>query len=888
MVDALEGQDKLDRPTIIKILSKFRYLFQDLSYGEDAVMQKITNYLPSNHMVFPCDVIDLRKILIDEEIKFDDYIPLFSKRFAESFLKRYALFLVIDIRKIDKDSFKYGGLCILRDNELDISDSLIRIVVNKQAANNTFNVVQNMMQELNKYVECVVENSVPGMSSPAPILSSRKIVFKAAQNVESELSLDPKEKNIFDFLRRVKKDYNLPVQMRVAGGWVRDKLLGKESDDIDIAVNMPGYDFAKIVADAAVKYNVTHDPKAYKVSLEKSKDPSEKTPNDSLLVGAVYLFGQKIEFVPMRTEHYPDPDSRQPEITNTNDPREDVKRRDLTINSLYYNVDTGKVEDYVGGRKDLGVDGNGTILLRTPDDAYKTFHEDPLRLLRVLRFHSRYPNSVIDPSVVEAMKNPEVQASYARKVSTERAGPELIKMLSGANPVDSLRLLFESGLYKQVFDVPSMKNINEEGIMMDQRSPYHEKSLSDHTLDVVKYLNEKMSNEGESDLMRGLMNFAAMFHDFGKMSNKVARPHKNPRFEGHTTYVGHENESETMAEEIMNSIGLKDYQKKIVKAVVKSHMFPHKFTGWADSWAKKKKIWKGNEGPGKFMENLKLKGLDQKTRGLEEDDEEVIDKSADLWKYVHYHAEADSKAGKTGKHDEGETERGRQWFENYYNDPAIEFTRTRGSVIDGNTIKNLVEEISGLEQQKRDPTRTKLKVEITPNVISFVQKRIADMQYRRLIPLDFAAMEEGPEKESSLINSQNRAANQARQIIKSNLDKYLKITPIEGETTMSTSWYDKIKTSNTISKPLPVPQEEDPEVHKGPQPMEAKYQKGMRVRDRRKGLVVPQDFGVVYSINNNTNIMIILWNPDNKEKKREEKFDMVEDTEKLSLIVAEV
>ncbi len=878
----------MDRPTIIRILSKFRYLFQDLSYGEDMVMQKITKYLPSNHMVFPCDVIDLRKILIDEEIKFDDYIPLFSKIFAESFLKRYALFLVIDVRKIDKDSFKYGGLCILRDNELDISDSLVRIVVNKQVADNTFNVVQNMMQELNKYVECVVENSVPGMSSPAPVLSSNRMIFKAGQGVESELSLDPKEKNIFDFLRRVKKDYNLPIQMRVAGGWVRDKLLGKESDDIDIAVDMPGYDFAKIVAEAAVKYNVTHDPKAYRVSLEKSADPNEIEPSDDMMVGAVHLFGQKIEFVPMRTEYYPDPDSRQPSIKLTDDPREDVKRRDLTINALYYNIDTGKVEDYVDGKKDLGLDASGQINLRTPDEAHKTFHEDPLRLLRVLRFHSRYPNSVVDPSIIEAMKNPDVQESYMKKVSPSRAGPELMKMLSGENPTDSLRLLFESGLYKNAFNVNSMKNINKEGITMDQRSPYHEENLLDHTLDVVRYLNEKMQAEGESDLMRGLMNFAAVFHDFGKMDKTIARLHKNPRFPGHTQYVGHEKQSAKMAEEIMNSIGLKDYQKKIVKAVVGSHMYPHKFVDWADSWARKGKIWKHNEGPGSFIENLKLKGLDQKTKGLSDEDMDVISKSGDLWKYVNYHGEADSKAGKSGKYDEGKSEIGRQWFEGYYNDPAIEFTRISGAVIDGNMIKNLVEEIRGAEQQREDPTKTKLKVEITPNIISFVQKKIVDMQYRRLIPLDFVDMGEGPEKESSLVASQNRALSQAKQVIKSNLGKYLKITPIEGETTMGTSWYNEIKTSNTISKPLLVPQEEDPEVHKGPEPMEAKYQKGMRVRDRRKGLVVPQDFGVVHSVNKDNNIMIIVWNPDDKEKKREEKFDVVEDTAKLSLIVAEV
>ena len=155
-----------------------------------------------------------------------------------------------------------------------------------------------------------------------------------------------------------------------------------------------------------------------------------------------------------------------------------------------------------------------------------------------------------------------------------------------------------------------------------------------------------------------------------------------------------------------------------------------------------------------------------------------------------------------------------------------------------------------------------------------------------LIPMDFAGMPDGPEKELSLVGSQNKALNQAKQLIKNNLASYLTITPIEGEPTMGTSWYNKIKISNTISKPMTVPQEEDPEVHKGPKPMDAKYKVGDKVRDRRQGLVVPQDFGVVDYIDGD--IMTIVWNPDDKNKKREEKFNMVENTEKLSLVVAEV
>jgi hypothetical protein len=105
------------------------------------------------------------------------------------------------------------------------------------------------------------------------------------------------------------------------------------------------------------------------------------------------------------------------------------------------------------------------------------------------------------------------------------------------------------------------------------------------------------------------------------------------------------------------------------------------------------------------------------------------------------------------------------------------------------------------------------------------------------------------------------------------------------EQTMGTNWYDKIKISQVI--PVCDVKEEDPEIHKGPKPItKSKYRVGMRVRDRRKGLANPQEFGVVDSVQGD--IVKIVWNPNDKNKRREEKFNAVEDTETLSLIVAEV
>jgi tRNA nucleotidyltransferase/poly(A) polymerase len=580
--------------------------------------------------------------------------------------------------------------------------------------------------------------------------------YKKSQRIiggHSDLHLSPKEKDIFEFLKQVKKENNLNIQMRVAGGWVRDKLLGKESDDIDIAVDMPGYDFAKLVAQSAFDHNISHNNKAYDVSLDKDADPTTRIDDSSLMVGAVDLFGQKIEFVPMRTEYYPDPQSRKPRITTTNDPREDVKRRDLTINAIYYNIDTGGVEDFVGGVKDLGLE-DGQMNLRTPDITKKTYEEDPLRLLRALRFHSRYPNSKLDPEIIKSMSDPEIQESYKKKVAASRAGPEIMKMLLGDNPTSSLKLLFDSGLYKEVFNVPEMENINPDGIHMDQLSPYHQYNLLDHTLEVVSNLNNIMKENGEEDEIRGLMNLAAVFHDFGKMDQNVAEPHQNPKFPGHMTYKKHEVRSEEMAEAILKSINVPKDKRNLVNTVIKTHMYPREESNWKDN----------KRGPGRFIEELKIKGKG----GMD-----------DLWKYVFYHGQADAMSN-PDRYDEQEYGQRREWFEQYRSDPSIEFTRTNGPIINGNVVDNIRREI---EQQRG--------IKIKKNIIKDALDFILYQQYKKNIDLSFVSLPDGPEKEMSMNNAINEATGKVTEWMKNVSNQYME-DPVDPQITGS-NWYNYAK-----------------------------------------------------------------------------------------------
>jgi len=107
------------------------------------------------------------------------------------------------------------------------------------------------------------------------------------------------------------------------------------------------------------------------------------------------------------------------------------------------------------------------------------------------------------------------------------------------------------------------------------------------------------------------------------------------------------------------------------------------------------------------------------------------------------------------------------------------------------------------------------------------------------------------------------------------------------EANMGSNWFKKAQSSSVAeSRHVPTDYDTDPEVKKGPGPVIPKYYEGMRVRDRRRGVANPQEYGKVDIIRGNE--VKIIWSPDNKEKRREEIFNMIEDTELLSLIVAEV
>jgi tRNA nucleotidyltransferase/poly(A) polymerase len=462
---------------------------------------------------------------------------------------------------------------------------------------------------------------------------------------QSAMTLSSSELAVFAKLRQLRDQAGLRdrVVMRAAGGWVRDKILGLPSKDIDITLsNITGSDFAQRVG-------------LHGHVIEANPDKSKH-----LETTKIFVDGLEMDFVNLRSEHYTD--SRIPAM-QMGTPEQDAARRDLTINALFYNLETSQIEDFVGGLKDLA-----GMRLRTPLDPLKTFLDDPLRMLRVLRFHARFPDSSLDPHLAQALHLPEAHDAFRRKVALERAGPELLGMMAGAAPAQSVRLLLESGLYRCVFRGPGMEETL--GIRQDQRNEHHRLDLLDHTVEIVRNLNQLLHQRGESAKLRALMNLAALFHDFGKMHPDGRQEH--PQKPGQMMYAGHERVSARLAEEVLKAIGVGSADRALVTKIVVLHMRPHLHDS-SSSWTPKSM--------GKFLRDSTFA------------DHGEID---NLWEHIFVHAIADSmsKGNDTWREDVPAKEQAMTDFRDYLTLRQSQTANISKPLLNGREIMALIPELA--------------------------------------------------------------------------------------------------------------------------------------------------------------------------------------------------
>lgn len=325
----------------------------------------------------------------------------------------------------------------------------------------------------------------------------------------------------------------------LVGGCVRDEILGLVPKDIDIVVDYPNGS-----EEFTNHLRTTYGPD---VCRGYTVFPKFGTARFSLCIGQDKWI--PIECVIPRTEEY-EGTTRKPSSVKFGSLYEDARRRDFCCNALYKNVLGSDVIDPTGhGLEDLH-----NKILRTPIDPEKTFLDDPLRMLRAIRF-SVCKGFTIDQETYDKIK---LYKSFY-DLSKERIQDELNKIMLSSKPIEGIRMLQDRGLLIRIFPNLSMY------WGMDQKSKYHSYDLTEHTFKVLegvmvnKYPEIPRNNELE-------LRLAALLHDVGKGQSKIVNS------DGTCSYYGHDKTSARIAETELKALKYPNSTIELVCKLIENHM----------------------------------------------------------------------------------------------------------------------------------------------------------------------------------------------------------------------------------------------------------------------------------------------------------------------------
>ena len=352
---------------------------------------------------------------------------------------------------------------------------------------------------------------------------------------------------VFGIFSEVAEQYGFKAF--VIGGYVRDCFLGRSSDDIDVVVEGSGVDFANKVAALLEEIEYSQHKARHKINVSEFKTYG---------TAMIKYRGLELEFVGARKESYRK-ESRNPIVENGS-LTDDQLRRDFTINAMAFSLckeDFGALVDPFGGLSDLE-----RGIIRTPQDPDITFSDDPLRMLRAVRFATKLSTPqlqfCITPECMEAMRR---NRNRLQILTRERIAEELNKMLVVPKPSKAFRLMDEAGLLELI--LPSLTALKGVNVMEGKGH----KDNFDHTLQVLDNVAElEMESRPEPNVW---LRWAALLHDVGKARTRRYDPSVGWTFHGHEVVGGR------MVPKIFASLKLPQNEKMdYVKKLVELHLRP--------------------------------------------------------------------------------------------------------------------------------------------------------------------------------------------------------------------------------------------------------------------------------------------------------------------------
>lgn len=340
--------------------------------------------------------------------------------------------------------------------------------------------------------------------------------------LSEEKGIEEKEACEKDAIEVIRVLQNAGYQAVLAGGCVRDKAMGLDPHDYDVATSAPVEEVKKLF------------PKTIHVG-------------EVFGVTRVVMSSGVVEVATFRKDIGSEK-GRRPQSVEFSDMEGDASRRDFTINAMFHDPISDQVHDYVGGMADLE---NRTLkFVGNPDERIL---EDHLRMLRLVRFAAKLGFTPDESSVEAVKKNVEL----AKKISAERIREEMTKMLMGPNPDKAIKLMQDTGLLEQV--LPEVSEL----VGVDQPVKFHpEGDAFVHTLLVVSSLH----NPSEE------LAWAALLHDIGKKSTSVYDQKKD-----RITFNGHDKAGAELADSVLRRLKFPGKTVNNIVWLIENHMKAHKF-----------------------------------------------------------------------------------------------------------------------------------------------------------------------------------------------------------------------------------------------------------------------------------------------------------------------